>query len=116
ENALVIYFGETINPDTLARVRQAVTIIESELGEYLVDLIPSYASIVIIYREEKIRPAALRRLLREHLANSETVPSNSGKRVELPVYYSIESGPDLQLVADYHGIDVEEVIHRHSNS
>jgi len=115
ENALVIRFGDTINPDTLAKVRQAVAIIEVELKDYIIDLIPSYASLVIVYRQEKIRLSSLRRLLRELLTNPQTALINSGKRVELPVYYSTSSGEDLERVADYQGVTTEEVIDLHSS-
>ena len=47
ENALMLYLGDSATAATSARVQAAVIAIESVLGDDLVDLVPSYASVLI---------------------------------------------------------------------
>ena len=49
ENALILYLGEQASPEVAARVQAATAAIETALGEDLVDLVPSYASVLILY-------------------------------------------------------------------
>ena len=49
ENALIIYFAEETSPTVSAQIQQAAIELEQALGDKLVDLIPSYASLLVIY-------------------------------------------------------------------
>ncbi|MEQ8514433.1 MAG: carboxyltransferase domain-containing protein, partial [Chromatocurvus sp.] len=49
ENALIIYLGDAPGPDVAARVKALTSAIPGALGEHLIDLIPSYASLLVIY-------------------------------------------------------------------
>ena len=49
EDALLLQLGDSANAATSTRVQAAVLAIESVLGEDLVDLVPSYASVLILY-------------------------------------------------------------------
>ena len=49
ENALMLYLGEETSPAVAARVQAAAAAIEPALGEHLIDMVPSYASILILY-------------------------------------------------------------------
>ena len=49
ENAMMLYWGDGTSPEISARVQAAAAAIESILGEDLTDLVPSYASLLIVY-------------------------------------------------------------------
>jgi KipI family sensor histidine kinase inhibitor len=71
----------------------------------------------VIYDPYKTDHHAVRAAIRRALATpTDDDNSQSGKRVTLPVYYSHESGPDLQTLADNAGLSVEEVISIHQQS
>jgi len=114
ENALIVYFGETASPETSAKVQQAVTILEAELGEKLIDLVPSYASLLVIYDLLQCDHLEVKKQLRELLSQQEQAQNLQGDLVSLPVYYSSESGPDLASLAQNANLSVEEVIQIHS--
>ncbi|PIE25058.1 MAG: allophanate hydrolase [Neptuniibacter caesariensis] len=114
EQALIIYFAETATPQVSARVQQAVTILEAELNGYLIDLIPSYASLLLIFDMLACDHLYIRHRIRELLAQSGQADVTEGKLVQLPAYYSAESGPDLENLAESAGLTVAEVIKRHS--
>lgn len=114
ENALMIHFGNRIDPVIATQVQQATHLLESSLGDALVDLVPSYASLLVIYDPARTTPQKLRLHIKTLLAEAPTTPQITATTIELPVYYSIESGPDLQRIAHHHSLGIEEVIRLHS--
>ncbi len=113
ENALMLYFDQRIDPAISALVQQACALIKAELAQDLVDILPSYASVLVIFNPFSTDLYRVQAQLQHCLAQLQTADSHSGKVVELPVYYSEESGPDLALIARTKNISIDEVIKRH---
>lgn len=114
ENALIIYFGEQTDPRISAQVQQAVTILETELDGLLIDMVPSYASLLVIYDMLACDHLEVRSRIRKVLNQLEDATSSEGKIVTLPAYYSTESGPDLAALAQRAELSIDEVIQLHS--
>jgi KipI family sensor histidine kinase inhibitor len=115
ENALIIYFDQVITADTSARVRQATVVLESALADVLVDLVPSYASLLVIFDLSSIDAATLEQQIKGVLDATPTATDSVGRLVELPVYYSPESGPDLAEISLAKKVSVGEVIALHQS-
>lgn len=115
ENAVILYCGDHISPETSMQVQAATAMIEEHLGPILIDLIPSYTSVLILYKPAVISYLQLRRQLLEVLTNLPNNPSTSGRELRLPVYYGPEVGLDLDTVAEHHGLTRNEVIALHSH-
>ncbi|HEB26375.1 hypothetical protein LCGC14_2164730 [marine sediment metagenome] len=113
ENSLMIYFGEETSPIVSARVQHAVHLLEQAFGSVLIDMVPSYASLLVIYDLFRTDIHTIRPQIREVLAGLDQVEVQDGALVELPVYYSLESGPDLQTLADRASLGVDDVIQLH---
>ncbi len=116
ENALIIYFGDKTSPEVSARVQQAVTILQEELGDKLIDMVPSYASLLVIYNLMLVDHLEVKGRIRTLLASLGNATSTEGQLVTLPAYYSTESGPDLEDLAKRAELSVEEVIKLHSET
>ncbi|MDI3324909.1 5-oxoprolinase subunit PxpB [Pontibacterium granulatum] len=114
ENALIVYFGEKTAPSVSAKVQQAVSLLESELADKLIDLVPSYASLLVIYDLLACDHLEIKSTLRQLLGQLDNTTQNTGALITLPAYYSPESGPDLQDLAQRTGHSVGEVIQIHS--
>jgi len=114
ENALILYLGEETSPAVSALVQAAGKSIARILGEDLIDLIPSYASILIIYDPFRSDYHKVSLQVREALVEVESSETNEGRTVVLPVYYSVESGEDLEDLARRADLSTEEVIALHS--
>jgi KipI family sensor histidine kinase inhibitor len=114
EDALILYLGDTASPQTLSLVQAAVITIEEALGEELVDLVPSYASVLIIYNPLVSDRLSITRRLHSSLAALTAQPPIEGRTVVLPVYYAAETGFDLQALAERAGLSIEQVIALHS--
>jgi len=115
ENALIIYFDQVVSADTSARVRQATVVLESALVDVLIDLVPSYASLLVIFDLSRIDAATLEQQITELLDVAPAASDSVSKLVELPVYYSMESGPDLAEISHAKKVSVEEVIALHQS-
>ena len=114
ENSLIIYFAEATDPQVSAQVQQAMLQLESSLAEHLIDMVPSYASLLVIYNQFSTDHYFVSACIRQALQNLGGSQHQQGKVIELPAYYSTESGPDLQLLADNAKLSVAEVIAIHS--
>nr|WP_320137154.1 5-oxoprolinase subunit PxpB [uncultured Amphritea sp.] len=114
ENALIVYFGEKTDPRVSAQVQQAVTILESELSDKLIDMVPSYASLLVIYDQLATDHLEVRRCIRKVLGQLSDSDSSEGNLVILPAYYSTESGPDLEALAQRADLSIDDVIKLHS--
>ena len=122
ENSLIIYFGQHLSPlhqssgaspEIASQVQQAVTVLTDSLGDLIIDLVPSYASLLVIYDIFRTDLHTIRPQIRQLLSGVNQSDQLTGQLVELPVYYSIESGPDLEQLATNKGLSVEEVIELH---
>lgn len=114
ENALIIYFGEKTDPRVSAQVQQAVTILETELSGKLIDMVPSYASLLVIYDQLATDHLEIRSGIRKVLSQLGESDNREGNLVILPAYYSAESGPDLEALAQRADLSTEQVIKIHS--
>ena len=113
QDAFIIYFGEQTSPEVSSQIQTAVTNIQSQMANQIVDLVPSYASLLVIFNLDKSDPYAVRTALHQALSNLECNESTSGQLITLPVYYSEESGPDLAVIAKRASISVDDVIDIH---
>ena len=113
ENALMLYFDQRIDPAISALVQQSCALIRAELAHDLLDILPSYASVLILFNPLSTDAFRVRSQLQHCLQQLQTGDNSNGRLVELPVYYSEESGPDLALIASSKNITVAEVIQRH---
>lgn len=109
----MLWLGNDANPTISARVQAATTVIEAALAEDLVDLVPSYASVLIIYDAMRTDHLSVGHRVREALTDLTTIDLAAGREVVLPVYYGIEAGADLECLAKAAELSVEEVIDLH---
>lgn len=113
ENALMLWLGTEADPSISARVQAATTAIEAALAEDLVDLVPSYASVLIIYDAMLTDHLSAGHRVRKALAHLPEAAISDGREVVLPVYYGSEAGADLESLAMAAELSVEAVIDLH---
>ena len=114
EKAFIIYFGDRISEGISKQVCAMATRVRRSLGCRLIDLIPSYASLLILYDPFQGGHTEIRAMLEDCLKEPSTATENAaGRQVALPVYYSSEVGPDLLSMAGTKGLSPEDVIRLH---
>ncbi|WP_461537044.1 5-oxoprolinase subunit PxpB [Spongorhabdus nitratireducens] len=115
ECELLITLGERIDTGLAEQTGRYGEIIRQSFGSELIEVIPSYTTIFIQYHPLKTDFDSLHHKLQQLLGKS--FRENSESKLDaliLPVFYSSQTGPDLENIADQHNITVEEVIERHS--
>lgn len=118
--ALLLHFGDGIDAATNARVHAAAQAITARRLPGIVELVPAYASLAVLFdaahwRDAPDTPAQrCAQALREVLA--QTVPSQHDETalIEIPVCYGGEFGPDLDDAAARAGLSAAEFAAAHT--
>jgi KipI family sensor histidine kinase inhibitor len=113
QDALIVYFADVTSAAVSAQIQLAVSNIRSQMSDIIIDLVPSYASLLVIFDIDQSDLFAVRNRLRKALTRLDANESPAGGLTVLPVYYSLESGPDLEVIAERGNISVEQVIEIH---
>lgn len=112
--AVSVEFGQEISLEINHKVMALKMVLEREPISGIVEMIPTYCSLLIQYDPMELRYGQLRdklNILVNQLDNVEMPPKQV---VEIPVAYGGEYGPDLGEVARVHNISEDEVIKLHS--
>lgn len=89
---------------------------EAEFGDSLVDLVPSYTTLLVVFDPVRITPCEARQQLLNILARLKPAEAGAGGKLhQLPTWYDPDIGPDLQRVAELSELSVESVIEAHSS-
>lgn len=117
DSALVIEFGNEISVDINKKIRKMMDDIKKENIDGIVELVPTYCSLLINYDVLKIDYNTLVEKLKTFLNNNlETAEGEEVTLVEIPTLYNDEVGPDLSYVAEHNKISKEEVIKIHTGT
>ena len=113
ENAFIVYLGEGLNTEVAAQVQAANASIRAGLGDLLIDTIASYASVLVIFDVLRCDHDHALNILHKALVQLPSRPIENTRLVELPVYYSEESGPDLLAMSTALALPVADIIALH---
>ena len=117
DSALVIEFGNEISVDINKKIRKMMDDIKKENIDGIVELVPTYCSLLINYDVLKIDYNTLVEKLKTFLNNDlETAEGEEVTLVEIATLYNDEVGPDLSYVAEHNKLSKEEVIKIHTGT
>lgn len=92
-------------------IQQALSV-EPLLG--LGEAVPGYVTLLVHYDPGLLDYSTVAEFVRRNLSSAE-VPALNSRRVEVPVVYGGEAGPDLGFVASHCGLSEAEVVRIHSS-
>lgn len=118
DSAVLVEFGEVIDPDVNSRVYALFDSVEKSLGDKVIEMIPTYRSLLVVYNPIEITLGEMSDQVGGLLDGIQGESDWSATReiIELPVVYGGEDGPDLYHVAEHAGISPQEVIDIHSGT
>jgi KipI family sensor histidine kinase inhibitor len=116
DRSLQIYLGESISLPVHRRVLRLLRFLEAQPVEGVVDLHPAYASLLVVFDPVRWKHAELEPVLRQRLEQSGHIELPPRRRIEIPLCYGGEFGPDLDSVAQIHQIAAGEIIRLHSSA
>lgn len=116
DRGLLVELGKGIDPAVNRRVKQLHRIIARERPHGVVETVPAYASLLVVFDPLQASPEALKRLIVGLCDFEDAGPTEDRTVVEIPVVYGGEAGPDLDAVAGHHGLSREDVIGLHTGT
>ena len=113
--AVTVEFGNEISPEINRKIRAFKIALEKEQIEGIVETVPTYRSLLVVYKPEVIRFSALTEKFEQVLSSMGSIQIPPPTVIEIPVLYGGEMGPDLANVAEHNGLTEEEVVKIHSS-
>lgn len=113
ENSLIVYFADSVSQQVSDDIFHVSVFLKAYVGYELIDLVPSYASILVVFNPLITDHLHIRKLIRTAYQSHRVTLNQQTKTQVLPVYYSKESGPDLAQLAKNAGLSIQEVIDIH---
>jgi KipI family sensor histidine kinase inhibitor len=114
DRSLVVELGDEISQDVNRRVRMLYFSLRDRNLNGIVDLIPSYAALLVVFDPLGISLAALRTAITGLMETADPARIPEPKTVKIPVVYGGSYGPDLVWLAGFCQITAEEVIRLHT--
>ena len=113
ERGLLFEFGDEISHEVNEKVRRVALAIRTEAIEGIVEIVPTYRSLLIIYNPLILSIDELKKRLQWIEKKLQQAPFPEPKLTRIPVVYGGPHGPDLDFVAEYHQISPDEVVRLH---
>ncbi len=114
DGLVVQYGGDEISEAANAAVLALGRAVESRPPDGVVEVVPTYRSLLIVYDPLRTTAAQIRRTVEEIAARADPADLSPGRPIAIPVAYGGVLGPDLAAVAQEAGLSEPEVIALHS--
>lgn len=112
-DCLMVRLFERIEEGNVPWLLAAADRLRTAFGEGLVDLVPSYTTLMVHYDLLQLAPHDAATLVVDALAQLTADSQVAGRCHELPVWYDPSVGPELQRLATAGGFGIDEVVRRH---
>jgi inhibitor of KinA len=113
DRGLLLEFGDEISHEVNERVRRMALAIQAEAIEGIIETVPTYRSLLVIYNPLTLPLDQLKKRLQKIEEGLQETPFPKPKLRRIPAIYGGPYGPDLEFVAGYHRISQEEVVRLH---
>jgi KipI family sensor histidine kinase inhibitor len=113
DRGLLLEFGDEISREINEKVRRMALAIQAKSIEGVIETVPTYRSLLIIYNPILLPIGDLKKRLERIEEELQQTPLQEPKLTRIPVVYGGAYGPDLEGVAKYLQISPEEVIRLH---
>lgn len=115
DTGLTVEFGNQISREVNEKVRNLAVALERDPVEGIIETIPTYCSLFILYDPGKTSLGKLISAIKGMESRLEKMDLPRPVVTEIPVLYGGDWGPDLEYVARYNGLTLEEVVKIHSS-
>jgi inhibitor of KinA len=116
DRGVIVEYGDEISPEINIKVRTMAMAIADEKPVGVVEVIPTYRSLLIVYDPLATDLKSLEDALQFMEGRLDKLEIPPPRTVEIPVSYGGDLGPDIEFVAQAHNLTVEDVIRIHSGA
>ena len=114
DSALMVTVGDSISYEINKKVHDIISLINLEDWPGIKEIVPTYSSFVIHFDPIIFSREGLIECVQGIWDDDLNSENTDSRTILLPTLYSSEYGPDLQSVAEFTGLSVEELIETHS--
>jgi inhibitor of KinA len=121
DHSIIIEWSQQISPVVHQKVLAVYDYLRSQSEPYILDLIPAYASLTVVYDlllVRRLKNANALDTILSFIAPALSAPvsshTTSSRLLEIPVCYDLSLGLDLTIMSREKGISEEEIIHIHT--
>jgi inhibitor of KinA len=115
DRAILIQLGDEIDLDVNHRVHALDARLQLKPPAGVIETVPAYATILVHYDPLTLSTAQVTAWLKEGMEMAYEGQMLKPRRIEVPVRYGGEGGPDLEAVAAYHKMSTDEVVRLHTS-
>jgi len=115
DSALLVQFGDEIEPSVNQRVHALDALMRADPIPGIVETVPAYATLVVHYDPLTLTYAQASDWVSREIDRLTPGALKNSRRIEVPVRYGGEHGPDLDFVASNHQLSAREVIRLHTS-
>lgn len=113
-DCLMVRLFDAIDEANMPWMLAASVRLREGFGAHLIDLVPSYTTLMVHYDLLALSPQQARELIVQALTGLSPDAAKAGRQHVLPVWYDLSVGPELTLLSRRSGLPVDDVIQRHS--
>jgi len=122
DHAITVSLGNEIDEQINQRVFSVFSYLKLQNFDFILDVIPAYASVSVVYDVMRIRNMGAKSsynymhdLLQNALQQTPHIMSES-RKISVPVCYHESLGPDLATLSQQKKLTIDEIIEIHSSS
>ena len=113
DRGLLLEFGDEISQEINEKVRRMALAIQSEAMEGILETVPTYRSLLVLYDPLTLSIKEFKKRLAIIEERFQQAPLPEPKLTRIPVIYGGKYGPDLEFVAQFHHTSPDEIIRLH---
>jgi len=115
-DSLLLRFSDRVDQELILKIGLVCQHLREELNEYLIDVVPSYTTLLLTYDLVKTDDQTFREKIATVLNSLPECPESHSvsSLIELPVCYESEFAPDLEALSSRLNLSPAEIMQRHS--
>jgi KipI family sensor histidine kinase inhibitor len=114
ERSLCVEFEQTISPEVNDRVQNLARSLRDKPVFGVLDIVPSYASLLVCFDPMRISSSRLTGKLKRRAKKLKNATLGVRATVYIPVCYQGDFAPDMKTVCAHTGFSAAEIIERHT--
>jgi KipI family sensor histidine kinase inhibitor len=112
-DALMVRLFDTIDETNMAWVIAANQALRNAFGPALIDLVPSYTTLLVHYDCQQLNHVEAHGLINKALCGLTPADTQAGELHDIPVWYDESVGPELSIVSKRAGLSVDALVEQH---
>lgn len=115
DSSLLVQFGDEIDLALNRGVHALDARLRLDLLPGILETVPAYATLLVHYDARVLTFDQVSAWVKDRLEGLDSATSRPSRRIEVPVRYGGEAGPDLAFVADFHHATPAEIVRLHTS-